>query len=53
MNKYKLSALYKNIIKQITGLHNEFDFESLMLICKEYFAVKKDEEIKENANYDE
>ena len=53
MHKYKLSALYKNIIKQITGVQNEFDFESLILICEEYFAAKEDEEIKEDGNYDE
>ena len=50
---YKLSALYKNLIKKITGVQNEIDFEALALLFEEYFSVKEDEEIKENDNYDE
>lgn len=50
---YKLSALYKNIIKQITGVQNEIDFEALALLFEEYFSAKEDEEIKETKNYDD
>ena len=47
---YKLSALYKNLIKKITGVQNEVDFEALALLFEEYFSTKEDEDIKENKN---
>lgn len=42
---FKTSALYKNIIMQLTGIKNNIEFEALMLVCDEYLNVKQEEDV--------
>ena len=46
---YKLSALYKHVIQNLTGVKNDMEFEALMLIWEEYMAAKEEEFTKSTA----
>lgn len=46
--KFKLSEMYKHLIFKITGVKNDMEFQSLLLLFDEYEGAKEDEEVEEN-----
>lgn len=48
--KFKLSEMYKHLIFKITGIKNDMEFQSLLLLFDEYIGAKEDEEVEENKN---